>query len=196
MVIAAYNEAGGIGPVLTNMPRTCAGLPVDVLVVVDGATDDTAAVVPRARGFRVCCPEQPWSGRRTQAGLSPRRCGRGAVRRDDRCGRAVRQRRARRPAGADSARARRLRHRVAPARSRGRGQPAALGRGAGFRCPGVDSDPAEADRHVVRVPCDAGRAGDRGDVARAAVPVVGVVARGPCDRCAGGRAADDDAAAR
>jgi hypothetical protein len=53
VVIAAYNEAGGIGSVLTNMPRTCAGLPVDVLVVVDGATDDTAAIA-RNHGAHVC----------------------------------------------------------------------------------------------------------------------------------------------
>ena len=53
VVIAAYNEAGGIGAVLTNMPRTCAGLPVDVLVVVDGSTDDTAEIA-RKHGAFVC----------------------------------------------------------------------------------------------------------------------------------------------
>ena len=53
VVIAAYNEAGGIGPVLENMPKTCAGLPVDVLVVVDGAEDDTASIAAAA-GAYVC----------------------------------------------------------------------------------------------------------------------------------------------
>ncbi|MFF0265973.1 glycosyltransferase [Kribbella sp. NPDC004536] len=53
VVIAAYNEAAGIGPVLTNMPKTAAGLPVDVLVVVDGATDDTADIA-KDHGAHVC----------------------------------------------------------------------------------------------------------------------------------------------
>ncbi|GAA1564784.1 glycosyltransferase family 2 protein [Kribbella sancticallisti] len=53
VVIAAYNEAGGIGPVLANMPKTCAGLPVDVLVVVDGAEDNTAEIAA-AQGAYVC----------------------------------------------------------------------------------------------------------------------------------------------
>lgn len=42
VVIAAYNEENGIGAVLDNLPTTCLDLPVDVLVVVDGAADDTA----------------------------------------------------------------------------------------------------------------------------------------------------------
>jgi glycosyltransferase involved in cell wall biosynthesis len=53
VVVAAYNEAGGIGPVLENMPKTCAGLPADVLVVVDGAQDDTAEIAAAA-GAYVC----------------------------------------------------------------------------------------------------------------------------------------------
>lgn len=60
VVIAAYNEEKGIGDVLDSLPSTCLDLPVDVLVVVDGCTDDTAAqalahgaytcVAPRNRG--------------------------------------------------------------------------------------------------------------------------------------------------
>ncbi|MFC4002161.1 glycosyltransferase [Prauserella oleivorans] len=53
VVIAAYNEAEGIGPVLRNMPTHCGDLPVSTLVVVDGATDNTAEVA-RENGAFVC----------------------------------------------------------------------------------------------------------------------------------------------
>ncbi|WP_112245141.1 glycosyltransferase family 2 protein [Kribbella monticola] len=53
VVIAAYNEAGGIGAVLQNMPKEGGGLPLDVLVVVDGASDNTAEVAA-AHGAYVC----------------------------------------------------------------------------------------------------------------------------------------------
>src|SRR4051794_41358729 len=42
VVIAAYNEEGGIADVLRAMPAVVRGLGVDVIVVVDGATDRTA----------------------------------------------------------------------------------------------------------------------------------------------------------
>lgn len=44
VVIAAYNEESGLGPVLADLPKECCDLAVDVLVVVDGASDDTARV--------------------------------------------------------------------------------------------------------------------------------------------------------
>jgi hypothetical protein len=53
VVIAAYNEAGGIGQVLEKMPDECLGLPVDVLVVVDGGTDDTSRIA-QEHGAYVC----------------------------------------------------------------------------------------------------------------------------------------------
>ena len=53
MVIAAYNEEAAIESVLRSIPAEVCGLGVDVLVVVDGADDGTAAVA-RGRGVLVC----------------------------------------------------------------------------------------------------------------------------------------------
>nr|WP_272902366.1 glycosyltransferase family 2 protein [Brevibacterium daeguense] len=57
VVIAAYNEEGGIGHVVQEVPKRCGHLPVTVLVVVDGASDSTAAVAAEA-GAYVCDVEQ------------------------------------------------------------------------------------------------------------------------------------------
>jgi hypothetical protein len=48
VVIAAYNEAAAIGSTLQRIPSEICGLAREVIVVVDGATDDTAAVARRA----------------------------------------------------------------------------------------------------------------------------------------------------
>ena len=48
IVIAAYNEADAIGPVLDSLPTELLGHGVTPIVVVDGGTDDTAAVVENA----------------------------------------------------------------------------------------------------------------------------------------------------
>jgi len=53
VVIAAYNEEDGIEAVLRSMPGEVCGLAVDTLVVVDGASDATAAVARRT-GVLVC----------------------------------------------------------------------------------------------------------------------------------------------
>jgi hypothetical protein len=53
VVIAAYNEAEGIGRVLDSIPATAHGLAVDRLVVVDGSTDATAETA-LAHGALVC----------------------------------------------------------------------------------------------------------------------------------------------
>jgi hypothetical protein len=53
LLIAAYNEAEAIGDVLDRLPTTSCGLEVDPLVVVDGASDDTAEVALR-HGAQVC----------------------------------------------------------------------------------------------------------------------------------------------
>jgi Glycosyl transferase family 2 len=44
VLIAAYNEAASIGNVIDDLPDECLGLAVKPLIVVDGATDDTAQV--------------------------------------------------------------------------------------------------------------------------------------------------------
>jgi hypothetical protein len=62
VVIAAYNEAGGIGPVLANMPKTCSGLPVDVLVVVDGAEDNTAEIAVAEGAYVIVAPNNRGQG--------------------------------------------------------------------------------------------------------------------------------------
>jgi glycosyltransferase involved in cell wall biosynthesis len=43
VVVAAYNEEGAIGSTLDRIPAEICGVGVDVIVVVDGATDNTAA---------------------------------------------------------------------------------------------------------------------------------------------------------
>jgi hypothetical protein len=53
IVIAAYDEAGSIGPVIDAIPARSCGLDVATLVVVDGATDATAEVA-RAHGAYTC----------------------------------------------------------------------------------------------------------------------------------------------
>ncbi|WP_199431324.1 glycosyltransferase family 2 protein [Qaidamihabitans albus] len=62
VVIAAYNEAKGIGQVLRDMPGDCGGLPVSVLVVVDGATDDTAAIAEQGGAYVCVAPRNRGQG--------------------------------------------------------------------------------------------------------------------------------------
>lgn len=55
-VIAAYNEGSGLPGVLAGMPQTVCDLPLDVLVVDDGSTDDTATALDRdPRAYAVSC---------------------------------------------------------------------------------------------------------------------------------------------
>src|SRR5437764_7245108 len=53
IVIAAYNEAGAIGPVIEALPAEVCGLATAVIVVADGCADSTAAEATAA-GALVC----------------------------------------------------------------------------------------------------------------------------------------------
>jgi glycosyltransferase involved in cell wall biosynthesis len=53
IVIAAYNEADNIGTVLDEIPQQIADVPVSLLVIDDGSTDETTAVAER-HGALVC----------------------------------------------------------------------------------------------------------------------------------------------
>jgi len=62
VVIAAYNEEGGIGGVLDNLPTECCGLPLDVLVVIDGCTDETAKVAAEHGAYTCVAPTNRGQG--------------------------------------------------------------------------------------------------------------------------------------
>ncbi|HEY3953467.1 MAG TPA: glycosyltransferase family 2 protein [Streptosporangiaceae bacterium] len=53
LVIAAYNEEGGIGPVISALPNAVCGLPTVTVVVADGCKDGTAQEA-RDHGAVVC----------------------------------------------------------------------------------------------------------------------------------------------
>ena len=53
IVIAAYDEAGAIGPVIQGLPAEVCGLATTAIVVADGCADDTAAEAAEA-GAMVC----------------------------------------------------------------------------------------------------------------------------------------------
>jgi glycosyltransferase involved in cell wall biosynthesis len=53
VVIAAYNEADNIGPVLEEIPAQIAGIGVSTLVIDDGSADETAAIADKY-GAHVC----------------------------------------------------------------------------------------------------------------------------------------------
>jgi hypothetical protein len=55
IVIAAYNEADGLPPVLETLPHEVCGLRTDLVVVDDGSTDGTAAALSHGRAFVVSC---------------------------------------------------------------------------------------------------------------------------------------------
>jgi hypothetical protein len=70
VVIPAYNEEEAIASVLAEQPREVAGLRVDPIVVVDGGTDETAAVVRRADYTVVCHPVNRGQGDALRTGFA------------------------------------------------------------------------------------------------------------------------------
>ena len=63
VLIAAFDEQGGIGPVLAAMPSTVCGLRADTLVVDDGSSDATADVAADSgRAYVVRCPSNRGQG--------------------------------------------------------------------------------------------------------------------------------------
>jgi len=80
IVIAAYNEAANIGPVLDEVPSQIADVPVTLLVIDDGSTDNTTEVAQR-HGALVCTLGANPPRRCASPRLPYRPCGRCAVHR-------------------------------------------------------------------------------------------------------------------
>lgn len=70
VVIAAYNEADAIGTVLDAVPERSRGLRVDTLVVVDGATDETARVAWDHGSYICVAPTNRGQGAALRLGYS------------------------------------------------------------------------------------------------------------------------------
>ncbi len=81
VVIAAYNEADGIGPVLDGMPETTpdgtetGSLDVASIVVVDGGTDDTAAIARKHGAYVAEMPSNRGQGAALRLGYFLARAG-------------------------------------------------------------------------------------------------------------------------
>jgi hypothetical protein len=75
VLIAAYNEADGIGAVLDTVPATSCGLDVKALVVVDGSTDATAEVTRRHGAYACVVPTNRGQGAALRLGYHLARTG-------------------------------------------------------------------------------------------------------------------------
>ncbi|MGA8295553.1 MAG: glycosyltransferase family 2 protein [Acidimicrobiales bacterium] len=75
IVIAAYHERDNIGGVVESMPSELCGLPVSVLVVVDGEEDGTADTVRKLSQFCVIAPVNRGQGAALRLGYRLARLG-------------------------------------------------------------------------------------------------------------------------
>lgn len=75
VVIAAYHERDNIGGVVESIPVELCGLPVSVLVVVDGEEDGTAEVVRKLGQFCVIAPVNRGQGAALRLGYHLARLG-------------------------------------------------------------------------------------------------------------------------
>ena len=77
IVMPAYNEADGLAELLAEIPPQVEGVPVQVLLVDDGSSDDTAAVAERAGAAVVQLARRQGQGAALRAGY-PLLCSAGA----------------------------------------------------------------------------------------------------------------------
>jgi 4-amino-4-deoxy-L-arabinose transferase-like glycosyltransferase len=75
VVIAAYNEAEGLGPVLDSIPPSCLGEEIATLVVVDGGSDDTARVAMKHGVYTCVAPINRGQGAALRLGYHIARTG-------------------------------------------------------------------------------------------------------------------------
>jgi glycosyltransferase involved in cell wall biosynthesis len=74
VVVPALDEAESLGPVLASLPHSVAGLPLRVLVVDDGSSDDTGSVARRAGAVVVTHPRNLGQGDALRSGFDVARC--------------------------------------------------------------------------------------------------------------------------
>ena len=191
VVIAAYEEEDTIGLVLDELPAESCGLRIQPLVVVDGATDDTAEVA-RARGALVCPVEvNRGQGAALRLGYHLARTG-GAHHRHHRRRRSVRRGRASSAARAARQRRGRLRHGFQVARAPRDDGPRPAGRLLVLRAARDLAHRPAGDRHVVRLSRDDGRRSGERDAPPTSVPVIGALDRGTRNGVSSLGMSDDD----
>ncbi len=191
IVIAAYNEAGAIGPVVEELPAEVCGLATAVIVVADGCADSTAAEAAEAGAMVADVPVNRGQGAALRLGYRIAREGGAAyivtTDADGQYNPAEMQR----GAGARGGRRGGLRDRLPAARQPGDQGHDPPRRGQVLRRHDQRADRAEDQRHDVRAAGHAVRGHRRRPARPAAVPGVRVADRRHHPRLQGGRGARD-----